>query len=101
MIIAEKTIVKNYSLRWRLTAEEGKMATGQNFTRIQGQGNSNLNRLKKELEELKDENEKIVKRYKEEGNLDSELCANIEKIKYVEWLIYCEEYDDNNRRNWK
>ncbi len=84
------------------------MATGQNFTRIQGQTGGQLGRLKKQLEELKDENERIIQQYKklasgeiEEGNLSEKLHKNIEKIKHVEWLIYCEEYDDNLRRNWK
>jgi hypothetical protein len=32
MSIAEKTIVKNHSLRWRLTAEEGKMKKTVQFS---------------------------------------------------------------------
>lgn len=82
--------------------------TGENFKRI-NRKNTTVKRLKAELGNVKEqlsnyiksEHKKYINDIEEDRNYFN-ICNNFERrINRLEWLLYCAEYEDNRRRNWK
>jgi hypothetical protein len=72
--------------------------TGENFKSLNRSGNTDL---KNKLCAAKEKFTQHIKKCGEENwssDLLNALESNIEKIEYEVW---CEEYEDNRRRNWR
>lgn len=77
--------------------------TGENFRRFSGSANSDIKKLKNEIQKVKDEcskleNVNIIKEYGFDSVKHNKLTQQIERLEYE---LYGLEYEDNRRRNWK
>jgi len=69
--------------------------TGENFKRING--NAEIKKLRDKIQEAKE----IFWNYLKQLNYD-EKALNLEKqIEIAEYELWCAEYEDNRKRNWK
>lgn len=79
------------------------MATGENFRRINC--GSEINSQKEKIQKLKDERYTLYRKafntdggdYKAEIKWEK-ICKEID---YEEYQLWCIEYEDNRRRNWR
>lgn len=77
--------------------------TGENFRRFSGNGNSDIKELKNKIQNIKNERAEVqnintIKEYGFDSGKHDKLTQQIESLEYE---LYCVEYEDNRRRNWK
>jgi len=73
------------------------MATGENFLRINR--NSTIKTLKEKLNAARENLTNYLKQ--NEWCFDQKAIKLEKEIELAEYNLYCAEYEDNRRRNWK
>jgi hypothetical protein len=75
------------------------MAVGENFIRICGNSMQEIKRLTQEVQKAKENFWAYMNKI--EWYYDDKAIRLEKQIEVAEYNLWCEEYEDNRRRNWK